>query len=327
MLIGNITVTGSGTGRFTVGKAGLYTGSTTINSGTLENNANGVLPISTVLTLTGGTYDLNGFTQTVAGIAGTGGTITNIGGAKLLTIANATNGSSNTYDGDITGTIQITLNLTGTGSPIQWFTSANSSFSGAVTITSGTLGVSHLANSSANSSIGTGSVTPAISIASAGILKYLGTGGHSTNRAITLTGSGATLNASGSGSTVTFGGNITGNNFGLNLTGTGLGTVSSVIGTTGGTVTKSDTGTWSLIGSNTYTGITTIKNGTLSINTLKSVSAGASSLGAPTTAPNGTITLGDITDNTTGTLSYTGTGDTSNRAFTLAGVTTTGGGR
>ena len=53
-------------------------------------------------------------------------------------------------------------------------------------------------------------------------------------------------------------GTITGPTFGLTLRGAGNGTVSSIIGTTSGTLTKNGTGTWTLLGANTYTGTTTI---------------------------------------------------------------------
>jgi len=82
---------------------------------------------------------------------------------------------------------------------------------------------------------------------------------------------------------------------------------------------KAGPGTQALNGLNTYTGATSIKAGTLSINTIKNVGGGASSLGAPTTVPNGTIAIGDAA--TGATLVYTGTGDTTDRVINLAGTT------
>ena len=77
-----------------------------------------------------------------------------------------------------------------------------------------------------------------------------------------------------------------------------------------------------LSGLNTYTAMTVIQNGTLSINTIQNVSGGASAVGAPTTVANGTIQLGAAT--TTGILEYTGTAITTDRVIDLSG--TTGGG-
>jgi len=74
-----------------------------------------------------------------------------------------------------------------------------------------------------------------------------------------------------------------------------------------------------LNGANTYTGTTSVSAGTLSIISIKSVSGGASAVGAPITAGNGTIAIGSST--IAGTLVYTGTGDSSDRVINLAGTT------
>ncbi|CAN5412605.1 autotransporter-associated beta strand repeat-containing protein [soil metagenome] len=108
------------------------------------------------------------------------------------------------------------------------------------------------------------------------------------------------------------------NNFTLTLNTTG--TLNNVIGTTavagkvaiaGGTVT--------LGGASIYTGTTTINGGILSINSIKSINAGASAVGAPTDATNGIISIGSTTAG--GTLLYTGTGNTTDRVINLAGTT------
>lgn len=84
-------------------------------------------------------------------------------------------------------------------------------------------------------------------------------------------------------------------------------------------LTKTGSGDWSLSGSNTFSGITTINSGTLIINSLANVGGGASALGAPTTVANGTIGIGSST--TDGALRYVGTGHSSDRVINLAGTT------
>ena len=61
-------------------------------------------------------------------------------------------------------------------------------------------------------------------------------------------------------------GTITGATFGLTLGGAQGGSMAGIIGTTSGTLTKQDAGTWLLSGANTYTGATTISMGTLAIS-------------------------------------------------------------
>src|SRR5205807_1037663 len=76
------------------------------------------------------------------------------------------------------------------------------------------------------------------------------------------------------------------------LTGAGNGSVSSVIGTTTGTLTKSGTGTWTLTGDNTYSGATTIDNGTLNANGTSSNQALGGTSGV-TVNSGGTLLLGN----------------------------------
>jgi autotransporter-associated beta strand protein len=78
-------------------------------------------------------------------------------------------------------------------------------------------------------------------------------------------------------------------------------------------------GTQTLSGMNTYSGVTAITKGTLSINSISSVGGGASSLGSVTTVAAGTIAIGSTT--TTGTLLYTGSGHSTDRVVNLAGTT------
>jgi autotransporter-associated beta strand protein len=69
-------------------------------------------------------------------------------------------------------------------------------------------------------------------------------------------------------------GTISGSGFGLTLGGNYNGTLAGSIGTGTGTLTKQGNGTWSLSGTNTYTGSTTVSNGTLLVNGDSSAATG-----------------------------------------------------
>ena len=280
------TVTKNGTGIWILSGVNIYTGLTTVNAGTLRNGVTNALATGDVIVNDGGTYDLNGSSDAIGALTvnsgmlggivttGTGtltlrGNVSSTGGASNASISgNLALGNNRTFtvinpaDG-----LTVSAVISGSGFGITkagngtLTLSGNNTFNGAVTINSGILAANTLAVAGTNSSLGTGSSTSAISIGATGTIRYTGTG-HSTSRAIVLTGSGGSLDASGSG-TMTLSGGVTGNTFGMNLTGTGAGIESGVIATTTGTVTKSGTGTWTLVGENTYTGTTTIIAGIL----------------------------------------------------------------
>lgn len=105
---------------------------------------------------------------------------------------------------------------------------------------------------------------------------------------------------------------------GFFLNHTGDTTIDAVLAGTGG-VLKAQTNVVTLTAASTYTGITEVQAGTLSINSIANVGGGASALGAPTTAENGIIRMGLTTAATT--LTYTGSGHTSDRLIGMQGTT------
>lgn len=205
-------------------------------------------------------------------------------------------------------------------------------FDGQFQVAAGTVTVSTILNAGTPSPLGRGNLAPSIKIGSgtnSATLNYTGTTAISTTRVIDLS---ATTGTASIGVT-TGGGSLTFT--APAFTATGLGakalslsaasaafiTIESIIPDSSGGATRivggNAAGTVTLSGLSTFTGATTWANGTLSINSIKSVSGGASALGAPTTGPNGTIGLGTGTN--TVSVIYTGAGDTSDRTIDLPG--------
>jgi autotransporter-associated beta strand protein len=89
---------------------------------------------------------------------------------------------------------------------------------------------------------------------------------------------------------ITNAGTITGATFGLTLTGAGQGSITSIIGTTSGSLTKSGTGTWTLKGANTFTGATIVNGGTLTLAPASGSALGFTS--SITVNPGATLLLG-----------------------------------
>ncbi len=180
-------------------------------------------------------------------------------GSSLLTVDNDTNAIASTIVGAISGA----GGLTKTGSGELALGSGVSSYTGQTKINQGTLSIGTVANAGTNSSIGAGTVTPAISMGTDGAatLTYTGAAGN-TDRAITLAGNTGTINNTGTG-LLTLTGGITGAGFGLLFDGTANITESGVISGAATTLTKNGTNTLVLSGANTYTGGTTITAGTL----------------------------------------------------------------
>lgn len=163
MINGGLTKNGAGTMRLT--GANTFTGPVTVNAGVLRSNNAAGFSSSSAITVNGGTLEMNGVTDTVASLAGSGGAITQ--GAAGLTLA-ATSGST-TFAGTITGAGTLTKNggstqiLSGNNSlgPVALSAGSllfnGSNTTGAVTVSGGTLG-------------GTGSVSGAVTVGGTGHL-------------------------------------------------------------------------------------------------------------------------------------------------------------
>jgi fibronectin-binding autotransporter adhesin len=230
-----------GYGTLILSGANSYKGATTIAAGTLRLGANGSLPSGTPLAIAsaniGGTFDLNGFSQTIGSLSsspGINGTGTQSPGILLTGPLTVDETNSTVFAGVISGSGgSFTLN----GNSTLTLTGTNT-YTGATILSAGTLALA------TNGSI---SSSPSISIAAGATFDVSGL----ASTTYTL-GGGETLTASG--------------------TGTGIGTTAAVInGAAGGTVSLASQPIMLKFTPTTFNGDTShpslyIPQGTLSLN-------------------------------------------------------------
>jgi len=286
---GGTALTKSGLGTLTLTGNNTYTGTTTLNEGTLVINdwkAIGGATGAADLVLAGGTLKLaNGFT----------GDFQRTSSIKLAQAGGIidTNGASIAIDASLVNLDTMSGGFTKTGAGTLTLKKA-STYTGVTSVTGGTLQLG------VNQAIGTGDLS-----VNGGTLDVQSFGAAVGK--VTLLGT----------SSITGTGTLTSNGTIFDLQ---QGSISAVLAGTS-TLIKSSTNTVTLSGLNTYTGATEIRGGTLSVDSIASLGL-ASALGAPATTEAGAIRMGLST--TSATLTYTGDGDTSNRRIDLVG--TTGGG-
>ncbi len=242
--------------------ANSYTGLTAISlGGRLKLGASGVIPDASVVQLaSSATFDLNGFDETVKSISGTSGTI-NLG-SKTLTINNPAN---EVYSAAITGTGGGRIIKNGTGKLTLSPTTA--SYDAGVTLNAGKLGIG------TSSALGTGTlvINNTITLSNVGTTPLYPTNSVTLNGNVIFDDSFSTTPG-----TVIWGTNGS-NRWTLigeartirvqtNAGGYGV-TINQPIGQDGPHrgLTKSGNGKLTLTAANTYTGHTSVLEGTLSL--------------------------------------------------------------
>ncbi|MCS6850436.1 MAG: autotransporter-associated beta strand repeat-containing protein, partial [Gemmataceae bacterium] len=250
VISGSGGLTKIGTGTLTLSGANTYTGTTSINAGTLRNGAANVIDDASPVTINAGAvYDLANFNESIASLAGSGAVTLGSG-----TLTTGLNGSSTIYAGVISGSGGLTK--TGTGTFV--LTGANT-YTGATTINQGVL---------QNGASGVIADTSAVTIA-------LGATYDLNNFSETI-GS-----LAGSGNVVLQGNLTVGGN---NLSTTYNGVVSG-----NGSFTKIGSGTLTLTNTHFYTGSTTINGGTLAITGTLMATSGVTVNNTGTLAGTGSV--------------------------------------
>jgi fibronectin-binding autotransporter adhesin len=315
---GNTSLTKSGPGTLTLTGANTYTGPTYLNAGI--TNVSSVIGTATSLG-NGGQIVFNGGTlQYAAGYSADSGDITQRSASATSILAGGvtidTNGNNIAYASPLGGTNSVdnqvnrsssipSGGLTKTGLGTLSVASQNN-YAGATTVTGGgTLSVPTLADGGAVSAIGTSTRIAGNLVLDNGTLQYTGSG-SSTDRDLTITTNGGTLDASGTGAvlfapaadintnTIALGGTGTHQ---LTLTGTGtagntMGLILADQGANATSLVKSNTGTWVLNnGAASYSGGTTVNGGVLLVaNTTGSATGtGVVALNGGTLGGSGTI--------------------------------------
>ncbi len=258
---GSGSLTKAGSGVLLLSAANSYTGTTTINAGTLRLSGGAAIADTSPVTFanaSGAVLDLAGSSETVGSLSGGGALGGNVTlGSGTLTVGG--NNASTTYLGALSGTGGIVKSGTGA----LTLTGANS-FSGATAINAGILQLS-----------GGAALSPSTAVTLAG----------AAGVALDLAGSNASIGSlagGGSGGNVTLGSGTL--SVGANNTSTSF---AGIISGTGGGIAKNGTGTLTLTGANSLTGALHGAGGTLTLS-----GAGTATSAASVTLDSGaTVTL------------------------------------
>ncbi len=319
-------------GTVTLSGANTYTGTTTVNAGTLALSGGAAIANTAAVNLdtSGANLTLNA-SETIGSLAGVAGTTVTLG-ANTLTSGDATN---TTYAGVISGAGSVVKNGVGTLalSGTNTYTGATSINAGVVQAQSnGALGGTGtgttVATGAALEISGTGlAIAEPLTLTGSGVsnggaLRNLANANTMTG-AITLGAGGARINSDAGVLTLSGAGNITGATQPLTVGGAGDTTISKVIATTSGTLTKDGAGTLTLSGNNSFTGATLINAGVVraqSNTALGTAAGGVTVTSGAALELSGGITVGAEA------LSLNGTGVTNNGALrNVIGTNTWGG--
>lgn len=279
VISGAFALTKVGSGTWILTATNTFTGTLTVNGGTVQVAGGNAIPDTCNVTLAntaGVVLDLNGTSETIGSLAtggATGGDV--LLGAGALTTGNAT---STTYGGIISGSGTVTKVGAGT-----WTVSGANTYTGLTTVSAGVLAVS------SPQALGTTAAGTVVTSPAALLLNATGVVvGEALSIGGTGSGTGALLGAGSGGS---WSGPVT-------LTAAtsvgGTGNVSTISGVISGgfALTKSGNGAWTLSGANTYNGLTTVGAGTLSAQ--HATALGTATFGT-TVSTNATLDLGPVT--------------------------------
>ncbi|MBZ9806239.1 autotransporter-associated beta strand repeat-containing protein, partial [Mesorhizobium sp. ES1-6] len=252
---------------------------------------------STVTVAAGQTLGVDGTIIVAPSVTGgsqtiTGGSMTGTLGGGVLGIQQNGGGTFTIASTIVDNTGAVGFSKAGTGKVVL---TGSNTYTGATTVSQGTLSINSVANAGSASAIGAASANSSNLVIQGATLEYTG-GTTSTDRGFTIARSGAATS-----------GTISVTNAASNLTFSG-----QVVSPDGANFVKDGAGTLTLAGTNSsYTGTTTVNGGTLGVTSLANGGVN-SSIGASTSASANLVLQNG------GKLDYLGATATSNRGFTLA---------
>ena len=135
---GSLSLLKEGSGTLHVsGTSNNYTGSTTVDAGTLQLGVNAALPSSTTLSVAGGAvFDMNGHTQTVADLVSTSSAAIVTGASGSVLTVSHSSATQSVYAGTISGAVSLAFQGVAGSSEVL---SGVSNYSGSTTVDSGAL--------------------------------------------------------------------------------------------------------------------------------------------------------------------------------------------
>jgi fibronectin-binding autotransporter adhesin len=140
--VASLGLTKIGTGTLSLTGNNTYSGVTTIGAGTLQAGSTKAFSLNSAFTVTS-TLDLNGFSNSIGSLAGTG-TVTNNGGTAAILTAGG-DATSTVFSGTLSNGSGSTLGLMKTGAGTLTLTGTNT-YTGGTTITAGTLQIGNGSN-------------------------------------------------------------------------------------------------------------------------------------------------------------------------------------
>ena len=309
---GTGTVTQEGTGIVELTGNNTYSGATNVSAGTLQAGSPNAFSANSAFTVTS-VLDLNGFSNTIGSLSGTGTVTNNDAGPAILTTGG--DNAPSTFSGVLSDG-SGTLGLTKTGSGTMILAGANT-YTGGTTITGGTLQIGNggttgsiegnITDNAALEFNRSDIVTFAGTIAGSGILAQAGSGTLILTADNTFTGTtnislDSTLQLGNGGTTGTVAGNIVDNGLLIFNRSNTLNLAAIISGT--GSVQQNGSGTTILSGTNTYTGGTVVNAGTLTVNSPQALGLGRVVVngGILNADPQPINVKGDYTQNAGGTL-------------------------